>query len=232
MDHCLERVLQVLEKSGRAETTTVIYVSDHGDMMGDLGFWTKRVMYDASAGVPMIIAGPGIPEGRRVKTGTSLLDIAATALDVTGVSHDTANQALPGHSLRDIAQQADDPNGTVFSEYHDGGSTTGTFMIRWDQWKYIHYVGVAPQLFNLNHDPNELTDLAPDEARDARVQDALLEGRRRLYEICDPDDVNNQCFADRKIRIEELGGEDTCLNAYVFNHTPTPNEQSKRRQRD
>jgi choline-sulfatase len=232
MDHCPGRVLQAIEESDQAENTTVIYVSDHGDMMGDLGFWTRQVMYGASAGVPMIIAGPGIPEGRRVKTDTSLLNIAATALDVTGVSHDTASQALPGHSLRDIAQQADDRNRTEFSEYHDGGSTTGTFMIRWNQWKYIHYVDVAPQLFNLDDDPNELIDLVPDEAPDAHVSDALLEGRRRLYEICDPNEVNKQCFADQKKRIEELGGEDACLNAYVFNHTPTPNEQSKRRRRD
>lgn len=231
MDDCLGRILQALEDSGQAANTTVIYASDHGDMMGDLGFWTKQVMYDASAGVPMILAGPGIPEGRRVKTGTSLLDIAATALDVMGVTHDSASQTLPGRSLCDIARQTDDLNRTIFSEYHDGGSTTGTFMVRWDKWKYVHYVGVVPQLFNLDDDPHELTDLAT-ETNDSRVTNALIEGRRRLYEICDPEEVNKQCFADQKNRIEELGGEDACLNAYVFNHTPTPSDQIKRGRRN
>lgn len=227
MDDCVGRVLQALEDSGQADDTVVVYVSDHGDMMGDLGFWTKQVMYDASAGVPMIIAGPGIPKARRVTTGTSLLDIAATALDVTGISDDAISKNLPGRSLRDIANQPDDPDRTIFSEYHDGGSTTATFMIRWNHWKYVHYVGFNPQLFNLEDDPNELNDLACNAENNHRINSALQEGRRRLYLICDPDEVNKQCFSDQKERIKELGGEDACLNAYLFNHTPTPSEQRK-----
>jgi choline-sulfatase len=227
MDHCLGRVLQDLEESGQAANTTVIYISDHGDMMGDMGFWTKQVMYDASAGVPMIMAGPGIAEGRRVKTGTSLVDIAATALDALSISHDVNSEALPGRSLIDIANQPDDPERTIFSEYHDGGSTTGTFMVRWDEWKYVHYVGASPQLFNLANDPKELTDLAIEKSKESHISNALKEGQRRLYEICNPDEVNDRCFADQRKRIEELGGEEACLNAYVFNHTPTPSEQNR-----
>ena len=195
--------------------------------MGDLGFWTKQVMYDASAGVPMIMAGPGIPERRRVKTGTSLVDIAATALDALSISHDVNSEALPGRSLIDIANQPDEPERSIFSEYHDGGSTTGTFMIRWDEWKYVHYVGASPQLFNLANDPKELTDLAIEKSKESHISNALKEGQRRLYEICNPDEVNDRCFADQRKRIEELGGEEACLNAYVFNHTPTPSEQNK-----
>ena len=103
MDNCVGRVLAALEESGQAENTVVIYISDHGDMMGDQGFWTKQVMYDASAGVPMIAAGPGIPTGRRVKTGTTLLDLAATAVDVTGIKPDAQSATLPGISLLKIA---------------------------------------------------------------------------------------------------------------------------------
>ena len=80
------------------KNTVVVYVSDHGDMMGDQGFWTKQVMYEQSAGVPMIMAGPGVPKGRRVETATSLVDLAATARDVTGVAEDEASRALPGVS--------------------------------------------------------------------------------------------------------------------------------------
>ena len=226
MDDCVGQVLTALEESGQAENTVVIYVSDHGDMLGDQGFWTKQVMYDASAGVPMIAAGPGVPIGRRVTTGTTLLDLAATAVDVTGVDHDDHSRALPGISLRDIAKQPNDPDRTIFSEYHDGGSTTGTFMVRWGDWKYVYYVGYAPQLFNLEDDPDELTDLA-DQLGDMLVVKALKEGEKRLREICDPEAVNAQCFEDQKRRIAALGGRDACINAYVFNHTPTPEMQKK-----
>ena len=227
MDDCIGRILAALEESGQTEDTVILYISDHGDMMGDQGFWTKQVMYDASAGVPMIAAGPGVPKGHRVKTGTSLLDIAATAVDITGVNHDHISQALPGLSLRKIASKEDDLNRTIFSEYHDGGSTTGTFMVRWNSWKYVYYVGHPPQLFNLDADPNELTDLAENIHQDPIIEAALMEGVNRLRKICDPEKINSQCFADQKRRIEELGGREACMNSYKFNHTPTPAEQNK-----
>jgi choline-sulfatase len=227
MDDCVGRVLTALEESGQADDTVVVYISDHGDMMGDQGFWTKQVMYEASVGIPMIAAGPGIPTGRRVKTGTTLLDIAATAVDVTGIAPDAQSTALPGISLLDIANNADDPDRTIFSEYHDGGSTTGTFMVRWDHWKFVYYVGHAPQLFDLTADPHELTNLAMEGVNDTVIQAAWKEGEKRLCAICDPEQVNAQCFADQKRRIEELGGVEACATGYSFNHTPTPTEQMK-----
>ncbi|MDG1737328.1 MAG: sulfatase-like hydrolase/transferase, partial [Paracoccaceae bacterium] len=227
MDECVGQVLNALDESGQAENTIVIYVSDHGDMLGDQGFWTKQVMYEASVGVPMIAAGPGIPVGQKISTGTTLLDIAATAVDATGVSKDKQSKALPGKSLLDIANQPNDPDRTIFSEYHDGGSTTGTFMVRWANWKYVYYVGHGPQLFNLTNDPHELVNLAVELSTEPAVQTALQEGEKRLREICDPEAVNAQCFDDQHRRIEELGGRDACINAYVFNHTPTPDEQKK-----
>ena len=227
MDNCVGRVLTALEESGQAEDTVVVYISDHGDMMGDQGFWTKQVMYDASAGVPMIAAGPGIPQKRRVKTGTTLLDIAATALDVAGVVHNEISSSHPGISLREIAQSDDNPDRTIFSEYHDGGSTTGTFMVRWSHWKFVYYVGQPPQLFNMEADPLELDNLAVDETKDPVILAAWREGEQRLREICDPEVVNDTCFADQKCRIEQLGGKQACIDAYIFNHTPTPTEQEK-----
>ena len=227
MDDCVGRVLTALEESGQADDTVVVYISDHGDMMGDQGFWTKQVMYEASVGIPMIAAGPGIPAGRRVKTGTTLLDVAATAVDVTGVTLDAQSLALPGISLLDIANSADDPDRTIFSEYHDGGSTTGTFMVRWDHWKFVYYVGHTPQLFDLTADPHELTNLAMEGVNDTVIQAAWKEGEKRLRAICDPEQVNAQCFADQKRRIEELGGVEACATGYSFNHTPTPTEQIK-----
>ena len=89
----------------------------------------------------MIVTGPGVPKGHRVTTATSLLDIAATARDVAGLLPDTDK---PGISLVQLANAPNDPDRTLLSEYHDGGSTTGTFMVRWGDWKYIHYVGHPP----------------------------------------------------------------------------------------
>ena len=220
MDDCVGRVLRALETSGQLDNTVVLYVSDHGDMMGDQGLWTKQVMYEASAGIPMIASGPGIPVGGRVETCTNLIDIAATARDVCGAPDDDTSAALPGKSLRQIANEPYDSGRTGFSEYHDGGSKTGTFMVRWEGWKYVHYVGQPPQLFDLANDPHELTNLATEDREDVAL--ALAEGQSRLHAICDPERVNAQAFRDQAKKIEELGGEDACKNAFVFNHTPTP----------
>lgn len=227
MDDCVGRVLTALETSGQADNTVVIYVSDHGDMMGDHGFWTKQVMYEASAGVPMIAAGPGLPAGRRVSTCASLTDIAATARDVCAVASDAANASTPGRSLRALANAPDDPDRTGFSEYHDGGSKTATFLVRWANWKYVHYVGQRPQLFHLGDDPTESRDLAALGDPPQTVRAALIEGEARLRAICDPDAVNARAFSDQKKRIADLGGEAACRAAGAFNHTPTPSEQAK-----
>lgn len=215
MDANVARVMTALDATGVREETLVIYASDHGDMLGDHGFWTKQVMYDASAGAPLIAAGPGMPVGRVRQTATSLLDIHPTARATQGQGPDAL---LPGTSLIALANSPDDPDRTVFSEYHDGGSTTGAFMVRWGRWKYVHYAGMAPQLFDMIDDPAEMRDLAAD----PNATEALAEGRRRLFEICDPEAVSAEAFADQKIRIKALGGVEACSQS--FGHTPTPRD--------
>ena len=213
MDANLGKVLGALEASGGLEDTLVVYASDHGEMLGDHGLWTKQVMYEASVGAPLIATGPGIPMGKTCQTAASLLDLHPTARITQGRGPDPL---LPGDSLLALANAPDDPDRTVFSEYHDGGSTTAAFMIRWRSWKYIHYPGLPPQLFDLAADPEERRDVSSDPA----VASVLAEGRARLNAICDPDAVNREAFADQARRIEELGGRDAC--SADFSHTPVP----------
>ena len=222
MDDCVGRIVTALQASGQYDNTNILYVSDHGDMLGDQGMWTKQVMYEASAGVPMIGSGPDFPQGKRIRTGTTLLDIAPTTMAVVGEDP----TSYPGQSLFDVAVQPDNPDRTIFSEYHDGGSSTATFMVRWDRWKLVYYVGQRPQLFDLETDPHELSDLALEASGNPHLADMLKEGEARLRAICDPEAVNRRCFEDQRRRIEALGGEAACANSYVFNHTPTPNEDA------
>ena len=219
VDDCVGRVLAALDASGQAEQTLVVFVADHGEMLGDHGLWTKSVMYEASAGVPMIVAGPGVPVGRRVGTPASLLEVALTARAVFGVDEGVNATPLPSRSLVAVASVADDPDRTAFSEYHDGGSGTGAFMIRFGRWKYVYYAGLAPQLFDLADDPLELADLAGSSSPAARA--ARDEGARRLRHICDPEAVNARAFADQRRRIAALGGAAACRRT-AFGFTPVP----------
>jgi choline-sulfatase len=64
----------------------VIYTSDYGDNLGTRGFWGKSNMYDESAGVPLIMRGPGVAAGRRVATPVSLVDVYPTIIETVGES--------------------------------------------------------------------------------------------------------------------------------------------------
>ena len=74
LDDNIRKVLEALEASGCKNDTVVIYTSDHGEMLGHLGFWTKSVMYENSTGIPLIAVGPGF-EARRSHVPVSLTDI-------------------------------------------------------------------------------------------------------------------------------------------------------------
>ena len=217
MDDCVGQMLDALRASGQEDDTLIVYVSDHGEMLGDHGFWTKSVMYEGSVGVPMLMAGPSVPQGHRVGTAVSLLDVASTATSMFGVGD--LDGALPGRSLVDLALEGDDTDRTVMSEYHDGGSSTGSFMLRWGNWKYVYYAGMEPQLFDLTVDPEELCDLGS--SSEAVHVAARAEGLRRLNEICDPEAVNRRVFDDQRRRIADLGGPSAC-RAQAFGHTPAP----------
>jgi len=221
VDDLVGDVLRALEASGAAERTAVVLTSDHGDMNGHRGLWTKMVMYEDSAGIPMILAGPGVDAGVSA-TQASLVDIHQTALDATGVGLTAADKALPGRSLLDLAAAPDDPGRAVFSEYHDGGSITGYMMIREGRWKYVAYAdGFAPQLFDLEDDPDERTDLGLSAAH-ADIRDHLR--ARMTAEFGDPQTISDLAFADQAARIEELGGVDGILNMENYDHTPVDDD--------
>ncbi|MEQ8442417.1 MAG: sulfatase-like hydrolase/transferase [Alphaproteobacteria bacterium] len=196
-------VLKALDDSGQADNTVVVVTSDHGDMNGHHGMWTKMVMYEDATGIPMILSGPGVAEGAACATQASLIDIHQTALDACGAAPSAEDHRLHGRSLLDLSSTPYDETRAVFSEFHDGGSITGITMLREGRWKLIHYAGFAPQLFDLEADPFERTDLGLS-ADHADIRAHLL--ARMTAEFQDPEEINRQCFADQAARIDELGG--------------------------
>ncbi len=206
VDDLVGRLLAALEAQGLAAETNVLYTSDHGEMLGDHGMWTKMVMYEGSAGIPLILNGPDVPRGRVVETPVSLVDCHQTILEGVGEGLSAADEALPGRSLFRIAG-GETPERTVLSEFHDGGSVTGCFMIRREEWKYLHYAGSRPQLFDLANDPLEDEDLG-ESPRHAGVR---RDCEAALREILDPDAVNRRAFADQARRLAALGGREAVL---------------------
>ena len=86
IDRWLGIFLEEVEKRGELDNTLVVFTSDHGEMLGDHNRWQKRVPYQASAGVPLVAAGPGVKGGRVSAAPTSIIDLAATFLQAADVA--------------------------------------------------------------------------------------------------------------------------------------------------
>ncbi len=216
LDHNIGQVLQALEDSGCADDTLVVYTSDHGEMLGHLGFWTKSVMYEGSAGIPLIATGPGF--GRcRSDTPVSLTDIAPTIERAMSISNGSKENRR-ARALQDIAENPES-NRFVVSQYHDGGTPVGYYMIRHRQWKYICYGGSnRPQLFNLQVDPLELKDYA----QDRNYCKHLAQIHAKLLQVLDPELTESERNLEQAEKVAKLGGREAILNFKSFNHTPTP----------
>ena len=217
LDDNVGKILRALEASGLAETTRVVYGTDHGDNLGTRGLWGKSTMYEESAGIPLIMAGPDVPSCNVCPTPVSLVDGFQTFIQALGARPDPADASLPGHSLLDIAQGYV-PNRSVLSEYHATGAMTGCYMIRHRQYKYIHYVGLPPMLFDLETDPFERNDLG----RDANYAQVVAECEARLRRIVDPEAADAQARGDQRAHIEKNGGVDAILKRGAFRYSPPP----------
>ena len=213
LDYQVGQVLQSLKDSGQYENTLIVYSSDHGDHNGDRGMWTKMTMYDESSSIPLIISGPGIPESHSVDTPASLVDIYPTILNAAGLEDRAA--AHDGIALQKLAV-SDDYDRSILSEYHDGGSPTGLFMLRTSRWKYNVYPGFSPELFDMDNDPEELKNLAGQ----SRYSDVEANCRSEMYKLVNPEVENDKAFSDQSALIEKLGGEDVILNSDEFDFTP------------
>jgi choline-sulfatase len=120
---------------------------------------------------------------------------------------------LPGASLFDLTRGAI-PCRTIPSEYH----AAGAFMFRKGLFKYIHYVGMPPQLFDLDADPRETRDLA----QGAGYQSLVADCEAVLRRIVDPDAADALAKGDQATRIAAMGGREAIIARGSFGYSPTP----------
>ena len=217
LDEQIGAVLATLERLGFADATRVIYTSDHGEMLGTHGLLGKFNLFEGSAGVPMIMAGPDIPASRVVEQPVSHIDLYPTILEGFGLPATGEDHPRHARSLWPVMTQ-DAARGPVFAEYHAAGSRAGSFMVRDGDDKLIYHAGAPPQVFDLAADPDELTDLATTEAGHRKA--AHLE--RQLRDICDPDAVDRRAKADQQAKAAFWGGNDAIRREGLLVFTPAP----------
>jgi choline-sulfatase len=158
LDEKIGALLRVLDDV--RQEAVILFVSDHGDMLGERGLWFKMSMFEGSARVPLMIALPG-GEGGRIDTPVSTLDVMPTLADIAGIDVSALSGWSDGESLLPIV------GGTTRSalvpvEYAAEASIAPIVALRDGQWKYVHCAADPDQLYDLVADPHELRNLVDD----------------------------------------------------------------------
>ena len=184
------RMLRALEQSGQLENTMVIYMSDHGEMLGDHGIYLKGpFFYDCAIRVPLIIQGPSVL-AQSSDSLVELLDLAQTILDAAGVD---AHPGMQGRSLSPLLKgETTEHKPNVFCEYFDAmcwddiaGGRTSMVRTRKHKLALAHGTGKG-ELYDLEKDPTETVNRWGDPAYAGVQNDLLIQLADRLSDTVDP----------------------------------------------
>lgn len=163
LDDKIAGILDVLDRT--RQEAIVVFVSDHGDMLGERGLWFKMSFFEGSARVPLMIAAPDLPAGR-IDENVSTMDVCPTLCDLAGVPMDDVRPWTDGESLVPLARGEGRDTG-VRMEYAAEGTITPMVCVRSGPYKYIACPADPPMLFDLASDPQELTNVIADDAHAA-----------------------------------------------------------------
>jgi len=199
LDRAVATALQALEESGQAENTVVVFTTDHGDSLGDRGMINKRSFYEEVSRVPCMIAVPWMSDQQhRVNGNFGQVDIVPTLLDLMGVE---APDHLQGQSVVPDLEGERQLERDVFMQWHGGAATvplggaaiSQMSTVPWrsvvsgDRWKLNLSPGDQCELYDLNTDPLELTNLF--DAPEHRDQVRDLAARIRIWQAETEDDL-------------------------------------------
>ena len=176
IDHQIRRVIGTLREEGLLDRTHILFISDHGDMLGTHRLWAKRSFYEGSAAVPMIMCNP--PGRRRANPGTvddrlvGLQDVMPTLLDLCGIP-------VP-KSVEGVSAVGSVVRETLYGE--EGEGIRATRMVHDGRYKLIYYSsGNVTQLFDLDSDPLECHNLSSRPEHATTVRRLTEELVARLY---------------------------------------------------
>jgi len=160
LDEKIGQILDVLEAT--RQEAIIVFLSDHGDMLGERGLWFKMSFLEGSSRVPLMISAPGMPPGR-VDTTVSTIDLCPTLCLLAGVDWPEMGPWTAGEDISGLShgQHRETP---VAMEYAAEGSEAPMVALVQGNWKYIRCARDPEQFFDLYADPQELRNLAADPA--------------------------------------------------------------------
>jgi len=166
IDRHVGEMIDIVADRGELDNTLIVYSSDHGEMLGDHGRWGKSIWYTPSAGIPLVVAGPGVAAGATSEALVALHDLSATFLDFAAAPPLPDADAL---SLRGVLEGTRTTHRRVVTS----GLRTGRMAFD-GRYKLVRTDGAPPVLFDLARDPNEDVDVAADHPELVRSLTAAL----------------------------------------------------------
>ena len=188
VDDSVGEVLDYLDRTGLAKNTIVMYSSDNGWYLGDLGMYDKRFMYEPGLHIPLLARGPGIKAGGVTTRFAVNADFAPTFLELAGVK---IPADMHGKSLVPLLRgetPADWRTSIYYRYYHDPGhhNTRAHYGVRTATHKLIHYWKKdAWELFDLTKDPTEQKNVAADPAFAGKLAELKAEITRLQKQLGD-----------------------------------------------
>ena len=185
------RMMKVLEDTGQADNTIVIYMSDHGEMLGDHGIYLKGpYFYDCAIRVPLIIRWPGkYKAGLRSDALVEMVDVAPTLLEAAGIP---VSSGMQGRSLTPVLTgQTTQHRDSIYSEHFDSSFLYDpppmAACVRNERHKlaYYHNLGMG-ELYDLQSDPGEVRNLWTSAAAKDVRQEMMEKLMGRMVETVDP----------------------------------------------
>ena len=160
VDEKIGEIIDVLERTGMRENTVVLFVSDHGDMLGERGLWFKMSFFEGSARVPLMISAAGWAPAL-VETPVSTLDVTPTIAAIAGIDIASVRPWTDGEDLGPVVR-GEGSRGPVPMEYAAEGSEAPLVGFRAGRYKLTLCEKDPPLLFDVEADPDELRNLADD----------------------------------------------------------------------
>jgi choline-sulfatase len=178
VDHNFGRLMRALSDGGLRDNMIVIFLGDHGEMLGERGLWYKMSFFEGAARVPLIVNAPGRFAPRRIAGSVCLTDIAPTLIDLAGGDSQAFRETMDGRSLLPHLEGREGHD-EALGEYLAEGALAPIVMIRRGHYKFIHSAADPDQLYDLERDPGERDNLATRAQEVLRVDDFRREIERR-----------------------------------------------------
>lgn len=163
IDDLIGRVVAHLRESGLLDNTLIVFTSDHGDMMGDLGKFGKGNFLEEIIRTPLVVRPPQpSADPRTIGELVELIDLAPTFLDYAGLP---IPDTIQGESLRPLMETGRGGKERILCEFTNNAQTLHGKCLRTSRYKYVYWSGrQADELYDLENDSGEWNNLAADPA--------------------------------------------------------------------